>query len=71
MGCRGVFGQLNKAHEVLRTNVSCRLTKGSGDDSDEEGGASHPKKQRRPKERRRIEKVPWFSNTSLPKVFGS
>lgn len=50
----------DEAHKKLQINVSCRPTKGSGDDSEEEGGASHPKKQRKPKERKRIEKVSFF-----------
>lgn len=54
-------GQLNESQKRLKINVSCRPTKGSGDDSEEEGGAPHPKKQRKLKERKRIEKVSFFS----------
>lgn len=44
----------------VRYSVDCALpfrpTKGDDDSDDEEGG-SRPKKQRKPKERKRIEKV--------------
>lgn len=40
-----------------------------GDDSDEEEGVSRPKKQRKPKERKKIEKVPFNLCSALLEWF--
>lgn len=70
VGCGQIVWQLNEA-QTNSVNVSCRPTKGSGDDSEEEGGASYPKKQRKLKERKRIEKVSFSSKiTSFWNAFG-
>lgn len=54
----GLFWLLNGVNEILRANIlHFRPTKGGDDDSDDEEGASRSKKQRKPKERKRIEKV--------------
>lgn len=62
------FYLLNKTQKILRANIlRYRPAKGVGDDSDDEEGASLPKKQRKPKERKRIEKV-WLFSVSIKKV---
>lgn len=51
-------GGLQYIAELDTTNaLDFRSTKGGDDDSDDEEGGSRPKKQRKPKERKRIEKV--------------
>ncbi len=51
-----LFLLLNKLQKILKANV-LRFRPSKGDDSDDEEGASQLKKQRKPKERKRIEKV--------------
>lgn len=67
--CCGSFWLFHKAQKTLTAHVLLFRPAKGGDDSDDEEGASRPKKQRKPKERKKFEKVLWVFRSRVMIMF--